>query len=345
MGERGGRWLLLVLTALATTLVAPPTRAHEMRPSLVELRGLGGDAFQVTWKLALAKGQPLTLKLELPEACAPPGDITVDASRTVRTERWSTTCDLGALGGSEIHVHGLDHSGTEALVVVIGPDGSTITGLLQASAPTWTFPDDWPTARSSAGPMFMLGVTHIWAGLDHLLFVFGLLLVVGYRWRRLLSTITSFTVGHSITLALATLGVVQFPSASVEAVIALSILLLAADIAVSARPQAGALGRAPAVFAGVCGLVHGLGFAGALAEIGLPEEGLVEALLFFNLGVEAAQIAFVVAALLVSTLLLPLILRRADDWRSAARRFAAYGLGVPAGYWFVDRCLSLFIGT
>jgi len=171
--------------------------------------------------------------------------------------------------------------------------------MLRPDAPSFVFTKE--TAGPASGGYFVLGVEHILFGSDHLLFVLALVLIVR-GVGLLVKTITAFTIAHSLTLALATLGVVHVPSTPVEAVIALSIVFVAAEIVRSRRGEHGLTERAPWLVAGTFGLLHGFGFAGALAQVGLPQNDIPLALLFFNLGVEAGQLAFVAAVLCVIAL-------------------------------------------
>ena len=190
-------------------------------------------------------------------------------------------------------------------------------------------------AGPAAGGYFMLGVEHILFGIDHLLFVLALVLIVR-GVGLLVKTITAFTVAHSITLALATLGVVHVPSAPVEAVIALSIVFVASEILRSRRGERGLTERAPWLVAGTFGLLHGFGFAGALSEVGLPANDIPLALLFFNLGVEAGQLAFVVVALGVIALLRRI---RLPEW---APILPPYAIGSVAMFWVIERTAAIW---
>ena len=182
---------------------------------------------------------------------------------------------------------------------------------------------------------FLLGVEHILLGIDHLLFVLALLLLVP-GLRMLFWTITSFTLAHSVTLAAATLGFVNFPSRPVEAIIALSILFVASEIIRWRQGHPGISRRWPWLVAFVFGLLHGFGFAGALSEIGLPEHAIPLALLFFNLGVEAGQLLFIAGVLLIW-----LFLKRLN-WPEWSWRMPAYAIGTVAAFWTIERVLSFW---
>lgn len=199
-------------------------------------------------------------------------------------ERWTITCREPGLVGHTITIDGLSRTITDVLVRISLGVGVSETHLLRPSAPSLVV-RGIPTWANVAGDYLTLGIEHIWSGIDHLLFVTALLLLVQNRWA-LLKTITAFTVAHSITLALATLGVVHVPQAPVEAVIALSILVLAVELAKDHAQPPSLTMQYPWLIAFTFGLLHGFGFAGALAEVGLPPLDIPLALLTFNLGVE-----------------------------------------------------------
>jgi hydrogenase/urease accessory protein HupE len=204
-----------------------------------------------------------------------------------------------------------------------------------------------PDRLEVAKTYFVLGVEHILSGVDHLLFVLGLLFLVG-SWRRLVATVTAFTVAHSITLAAATLGWVHVPQAPIEATIALSVMFVAAEILRDAHGHPGLATRAPWIVAFVFGLLHGFGFAGALQQVGLPEKDIPIALLFFNVGVEAGQLLFIAAVVAVLSVLTRLLRRRGTTehgpWHSEAmiRTPVAYMVGSVAAFWVVQRVVGFW---
>ncbi|WP_353618776.1 HupE/UreJ family protein [Tropicibacter sp. R16_0] len=204
--------------------------------------------------------------------------------------------------------------------------------------------DEWlagsGTPFKAAKRYTVLGIEHILVGVDHLLFVLALLFVVGGGWM-LVKTITAFTVAHSITLGLATFGYVSLPSAPVEAAIALSIVFLASEIIGHARGRQSLTFRAPWLVAFAFGLLHGLGFAGALSEIGLPPNEVPVALLFFNVGVEVGQLLFVGAILALSWLLKQLSFSR--FWAGVAQGVVVYAVGTIAAYWLIERTLAMLV--
>jgi hydrogenase/urease accessory protein HupE len=236
-------------------------------------------------------------------------------------QRWTVAVD--ALPGARIGIHGLDVTVADVLVRVATLDGRVASRVLRPGAASITV-----EASAGAAGYLRLGVEHILLGVDHLLFVLALVLIVG-DVRGLVKTITAFTVAHSITLALATLGFVRVPPAPVEAVIALSIVLLARELV----SRSGWTARRSWVVAFGFGLLHGFGFAGALREVGLPPRDIPAALMLFNVGVELGQLAFVGVVLAA----IAAVRRVAVPAGPALRRVPAYGIGTVAAYWLIQR--------
>jgi hydrogenase/urease accessory protein HupE len=256
-----------------------------------------------------------------PVAAQMTGDAAVQTWR-VRAEN---------LRGQTLRIDGLETTLTDVLVRVAFTDGSTWVHRLTPRQPASLIPAR-PNAWSVAGTYLALGVEHILTGIDHLLFVLALLLLTTGTWR-LVKTVTAFTVAHSITLGLATLGIVHVPSRPVEAVIALSIVFVAAEIVQARRGRAGLAAQMPWIVAFIFGLLHGFGFAGALSEVGLPEGHIPVALLFFNLGVEVGQLLFVAAvlALVAGTRRIPMV------WPRWAGLVPPYAIGSLAMFWVIQR--------
>ncbi len=334
--------LFAMSVALLVACLIPVARAHEMRPSLVELRERADGEITLEWKVAFARDAPLPLELELPARCERSTErVEINAARTVHSERALLRCGDAGLEGVTIAVRGLDVSGTEVLARARFHDGPALSRVLRADAARWRITAAAVESSVKNGPpgqleYLRLGVEHILGGLDHLVFVLGLVALVWGRWRALVGAVTSFTAAHSVTLAITALGLVRVVGAAVEAIIALSILLLAVELSASGEPGSTPswTARAPWVVAFVCGLVHGFGFAGALAEIGLPADAVGSALLLFNLGVELGQLAFVGALVLLGTLAL-----RVSPARAArvAWTLVTYAIGGLAVYWLIDR--------
>jgi hypothetical protein len=279
--------------ALALALgLAGGASAHRLAPSYLELREETDGAFAVLWRTPRVVARGARLAPALP--CEAAGAPRASEEPAALVLRWRARCE-GGLVGRTLRVEGLAGSGTDALLRVAFADGRELQAVLTASRPAFRVP-----ARESAAAVaqayLRLGGEHLATGLDHVLFVLGLVALLR-GGRRLLLAITAFTLGHSVTLAAASLGVVRVPAAPVEAAIAASLVAVALALA---RPDAGAgsgLARRPAALPFGFGLLHGLGFAGALASAGLPAHALPLALLSFNLGIEAGQLALVALAL------------------------------------------------
>ena len=314
---------------------ATPAVAHELRPAYLALRELGADHFDVLWKVPARGEMALSLAVRLPAKCrssAPP--VRTDVGGAI-TERWRTEC-AGGLIGETIGIAGLEATLTDALARIERADGTTQTVRLTPAAPRFVV--EAASSRLDVASTYLrLGVEHIGFGIDHLLFVLGLLMLVKGT-RRVVATITAFTVAHSITLAAATFGVLRLSPQPVEAVIALSIVFVAVEIAREHDGRGGWAQRWPWLLAFSFGLLHGFGFAGALRAVGLPENAIPLALLFFNLGVELAQLAFIAAVLLLGGLARS-ALRKLPAW---TRRVPAYGIGGLAAFWTIDRVAAFW---
>jgi hydrogenase/urease accessory protein HupE len=338
------RFLRLALLAWLACL-AGTAAAHEVRPGYLEIREVQPGAYDVLWKVPAMGEFRLGMYVRLPPDCkgAPTSGTMVGGAFV---ERFRAACP-GGLTGKTVTIDGLSAMRTDVLARVERMDGTTQTTRLTPESPSFEV-----TARPSwlevAKTYFALGVEHILLGVDHLLFVLGLLFLVG-NWKRLVATVTAFTVAHSITLAAATLGLVHVAQAPVEATIALSVVFIAAEILHAAQGRPGLTARAPWVVAFVFGLLHGFGFAGALRSIGLPEQDIPVALLFFNVGVEAGQLLFIAGVIAVLSLAGRLIaLRRAGDrgpWHAEdlIRTPIAYLIGSTAAFWVVQRVVAYWV--
>jgi hydrogenase/urease accessory protein HupE len=335
---------LLMLLSLAGPLLAPAAQAHEVRPGYLELRQTAPDTYDLLFKLP-ARGEEfrLALYVSLPE-----GTQDVAAPRALSTgaayvERRTIRRD-GGLAGHAIAIEGLAVSFTDVLVRVQDLAGTTHTDRLTATRSSFVVKAA-PGSGEVARTYLRLGIEHIVFGIDHLLFVLALIMLVR-EWRRVAITVTAFTIAHSITLAAATLGFVQVPGRPVEAAIALSIVLVAVEIVNARRGHPSVTARWPWLVAFAFGLLHGFGFAGALSEVGLPQHAIPLALLFFNLGVEVGQLAFV-ALVMALAWWLPgamarLTLVGADWTRARLDVAAAYAIGTLAAYWLVERTIGFW---
>jgi hydrogenase/urease accessory protein HupE len=334
----------LLLLLLCTLWLARPAEAHEVRPAFLEIRELGPETFDVLWKVPARGEYRLSLHVRLPGECsgAPQEGSFVGAAFV---EKWQVKCP-GGLVGREISIEGLSATRTDVLVRIERADGTTQTTRLtpeQVSFEVAAAPSGFEVSKT----YFVLGVEHILLGVDHLLFVLGLLFLVG-NWKQLVGTITAFTVAHSITLAGATLGLVYAPQAPIEATIALSVMFVAAEVLHRAQGKVGLAARAPWIVAFVFGLLHGFGFSGALREVGLPQKDIPLALLFFNVGVEAGQLMFIAAVVLVLSAVTRLLRKPGHGehgpWYSEAmiRVPVAYVIGSVAAFWTVQRVVGFW---
>lgn len=310
-----------------------PVHAHESRPAYLEINETAAGHYEVLWRTPVLSGMRLPVALRFPAHTQTVGEPTLHELNDSLIERRVIDVGPDGLVGQRIDFVGLQASITDVLVRVSRLDGTITTTLVQPPRP-WLDISATPGAFSVAGAFLIHGVEHILGGFDHLLFVFGLLLLVRGGWM-LVKTVTAFTLAHSLTLALAALGALHLPGPPVEATIALSILLLAVEIARLNRGEPGFTARWPWVVAFCFGLLHGFGFAGALAQIGLPQRDLPLALFTFNVGVEIGQLLFVGLVLIMGALL-----RRSWLPRPVlvhARAMATFGLGTLAAFWFFER--------
>ena len=321
----------LLVALLAMLLLSAPAHADDLRPGYLEWVERTPGVWHVTWKAPLLGGLATRTKPILPAGCS-----ASDARRqfvgpsVVETFRVACTTPLA---GRTLGLAGLDTGFTDALLR-IAPLGQPA----QAARLTPQQPEVAVASKASAATVWRtylgLGFSHIVFGFDHLLFVVALVLLIG-GWRRLIATVTAFTVAHSITLAATTLGLVSVARQPVEICIALSIVLVAREILRPPDSEPTLARRAPALIAFAFGLLHGFGFAAALAEIGLPAGDIPRALFAFNVGVELGQLAIVAATLA----LLAAITRFAAAWQRPATVAGAYAIGAVASAWLIQRTL------
>lgn len=325
-----------LLVAVLVACAMPMASADVFRPAYLELRELGDDRYAVTWKVP---AQSAELRLSA-YVVLPPGTEVLSEPRTTYfegswTERWEIR-QAGGLAGQEIRIEGRAAGVTDVIARVERQDGSSQIERLPVELPRFVVAAPAGTA-AIAWSYLVLGVEHILGGLDHLLFVLALLLIVRGAGR-IVATVTAFTAAHSLTLVAASLGWVYLPGPPVEAIIALSIVFVASEVVHGLQGRAGLAARAPWVVAFSFGLLHGLGFAGALAEVGLPANAISVALITFNVGVEIGQLLFVFVVLAMRALIgrllsLPLTL---------VPKVAAYAIGTVAAYWTIERVVAFF---
>lgn len=313
----------LAAAIVATTLAAPAVHAHGMRTAYLELSEQQSNVFVVNWRRPTRDAH---LEPHLPPICR--SDTGREISEYTRS--WVLRCDA-TLAGQTLSVSGLGTLTNEVVVRIGWHNGEALSRVLTPSAPTWTLPE--AQSLLTLGVQYIeLGVSHILSGSDHLLFLMALLLLVRGT-RRLLATVTAFTLAHSVTLSATAVGLIHMSSAAAEACIALSLVLLALEVRGAHSSEARRWYGPGIAFA--FGLVHGFGFANALVEIGLPEHAVPLALAAFNIGVELGQLAFVVGLVV---LLRALVNTRLYRPAALASVYAVGGLGM---FWFLQRSWAL----
>jgi hydrogenase/urease accessory protein HupE len=323
----------LILGLLAWLGAVTAAAAHEVRPALVQIVERGPHAYDVTWKQPAIGDMVIHLAPHLSGGALEAAPASESAEPGFVEKTWHVTAGP-PLEGQTLSIEGLPETVTDVLLRVTTADGRQIDGVLKPSAPSQALALAKPSGL--AVPAYLrLGVEHILTGLDHLLFVLGLLLLVGPNWR-LVKTITAFTAAHSLTLALAALGYISFPSAVIEALVALSIVFVATELAPGRRTDT-LTRRQPWLIAFAFGLLHGMAFAGALAEIGLPARAAPQALFLFNVGVEIGQLAFIGAVLALWWLMRRTPVSRLIERPLLARWAPAYAIGGLAAFWLIER--------
>jgi hydrogenase/urease accessory protein HupE len=323
----------LTLTVFVSLALATLAQGHESRPAYLEINETITGRYDVLWRTPVNAGMRLPIVLKFPEDARNVTQPNIRELPDSLVERRIVQSDTG-LVGKRIDFVGLEATITDVLARVHLLDGSESTTLIHPSK-AWMEVTGSQGLASVAGSYTLLGIEHILFGIDHLLFVLALLIITKGTMR-LLKTITAFTIAHSITLALATLGFVNVPSAPVEAIIALSIVFVALEILRRREGRDGVASRAPWIVAFTFGLLHGFGFAAALSDVGLPQNHIPAALFFFNVGVELGQIAFVAVVLGLIALLRRLPLR-VPRW---AELVPPYAIGSVAMLWVVQRIAS-----
>ena len=310
--------------------------ADEFRPALLELNEREGGWVEVTWKAPMLGDKVLAITPVFPDFFSPlgPGSNRQVPGAMIKTRSFSTAGQV--LNGAIVGVDGLASVPTDVVVRVNLLDGNEHSAILRSNNSSFTIPRQ-ATSKELAISYWRMGTIHILEGYDHLLFLLTLLLIVSGIWP-LLKTVTAFTLAHSLTLAFATLGLVHIPQVPTEAVISLSIMLLAVEVVRKNGGQLTLSERYPWLIAFTFGLVHGLGFAGALSEIGVPQNAVPLALLMFNLGVETGQIMFVV----VVSMLLAGLHRLHSHTALSLARATPYAIGGVAAFWTIDR-VSAFL--
>lgn len=309
--------------------LAHRAQSHEMRPAYLQIKQVSEQSYRVLWKVPRIGDMVSEINPEFPngfelETTSPPRPLEGFMLFSFRLE------GTDPIAGKPIRISGLNRTMIDVLVHVDYLNGERATLLLQPDSNEGVLPgetDNWTVIKTYTG----LGIEHILIGIDHLLFVLALILITK-GFTKIVKTITAFTVAHSITLSLATLGLANLPGPPVEAVIALSIVFLALEIVRNIQGQQTLTSRKPWLVAFTFGLLHGFGFAGALVEIGLPQSDIPLALAFFNIGVELGQIFFVIIVLGLIR-----VLSLYKHWPKAIKKVPAYAIGAVAAFWVFER--------
>ena len=336
--RHGFAWQFAV-QLLALLLMPLAASAHESRPAYLSINETAPGQFSLLWRTPVLAGMRLPVVLKLPDRVKNQKDPVLSELTDSFVERRWVDAGPSGLAGERIEFAGLQLTITDVLVRLQMRDGSVATTLVRPNHP-WIEIAATPGLLAVAGAYVLHGIEHILFGFDHLLFVLALILIVRDT-RMLLLTVTAFTVAHSITLSLAALQLVHVPGPPVEACIALSILLVASEIVRLQRGGEPSLTASrPWAVAFSFGLLHGLGFASALIDIGLPQSDVPLALLSFNIGVELGQLAFIAVVLaamrLVKQMMMPVV-------SPGLRSVTGYVIGTVAAFWFVERLAGFWV--
>lgn len=320
----------LLLALIVSSALIAPAAAHEVRPAYLAIEEVSEDLHQVTWKQPVLGDRRLPLEPVLPEHCEVLNDGLPEHTGAALIIRWDVRCDLSR---GIIVIDGLSRTLTDVMVRITPLDDEPVSRMLKPEAPFMDLADPAPPIAA----YLFLGVEHLLFGIDHILFVIGLVLFIRDRWM-LLKTITAFTLAHSVTLALSVLDLIQLPQGPVEAVIALSILFLARELMLPEAERSALMRIRPWLMAFTFGLLHGFGFAGALADIGLPRDDLALSLFLFNVGIEIGQLLVIAVMLAVAWLAQKAVARHAPLWQQAF----TVCMGIAAAYWTIDRTWAVF---
>ncbi|MBB3046172.1 hydrogenase/urease accessory protein HupE [Litorivivens lipolytica] len=319
---------------LLIALLASPAFAHKLAPSLLEIEGSTAQTFDVLWRTPAVSGA-VSPEPVFPADCQL-GEPRQQAVGTSMEWHWAMTCPEG-LEGKTFKVMGLTASRTAALLKIELADGRSYSQLLRRDGQSYTLPKESGTL-AVVWQYFVLGIEHILIGLDHLLFVTGLLLLAA-SWKQLLVTVTAFTVGHSVTLACVSLGVIPEVASWVELAIAATILYLAIELSYQRLARHSGRVRWPVI--AIFGLIHGLGFASVLDELGLPQNDILAGLVAFNVGIEVGQLLFVATL----ALLFALLVKVSQQAAPVARGAAVYVMGGMAVFWCLERAEGLLLSS
>ena len=311
-----------VILGLICAVLVSPVFSHEFSPAHLIIEEDADFEYEVTWMYPIRNLGPVNLTL--PNDCQSNSLESFQESKYL-SEKISLQCS-DSIKGKDIFIKGLSIL-NDALVTIKFLDGERYEGLVSVKDSKLTVPQEvqvFPTGY------FMLGVEHLIGGPDHLLFVFGLLFIV-FGWQNLIKTITAFTLAHSITLGLSVLEIVSLPSATIEALIALTIIYLALEIKDERNNKS-----TPWLMAFGFGLLHGFGFAGALSEIGIANEQLLLSLLFFNIGIEIGQL------IMIPLFLISIWLLQKVKFNFSVTKLSSYAIGGVGSFWLIERVLGIF---
>ena len=332
---------LLHIFFLIVLLLAPfssNVEAHKLQPAYLEINEQTAGTFNILWKRPLVGNKPMDIYPQLPAGCSNLTEPVLRPSQSAALERWLIDCGENGMDNEPIAIEGLSTTQTDVLVRIYYLEGTEETHLLRPASASAVV-GGVPSRTERIIAYVQLGIQHILMGVDHLLFVLGLLLIVQNRWM-LLKTITSFTVAHSITLGIATLGYASVPLPPLNVVIALSILFLGPEIVRFWQGGTSLTIRHPWVVAFAFGLLHGFGFATGLTNLGLRATEIPLALLLFNLGVELGQIAFVMLIILLERSFRTLEIH----WPRWVQLAPGYTVGSLGAYWTIQRTVLLVGG-
>jgi len=323
-------WIFLLMS-----IVSKWACAHESQPGVVDITQLDEQRYQVVWKAPIYYGKPHPAHLVLPDSWQIVAPVTQFATRDAHITTKIITADKSHFNGATLHFPNLEKTITDVLVRTVLKDGTEFTAIASPTRPQVTLRGERNWYQTST-EFLTLGLHHILLGIDHLLFVLGLMLIVKSNFE-LFKTITSFTLAHSITLGLATLGYASIPLPPLNASIALSILFLGPEIVKARRGQTSLTIQYPWIVAFAFGLLHGFGFASGLSTTGMPKTELPLALLSFNIGVELGQIGFVV----LSLSLLWAFKVLSVQWPKWVTWLPGYIVGSLGAYWTIQRTIML----
>lgn len=329
---------IILLVFLIFASLALNADAHKLQPAYLEMNEQTAGKFSILWKRPLVSGRPMNIVPQLPASCSNITEPAVQSSVSGVVERWIVDCGKSGMTNGTIAIDGLSATQTDVLVRIYYIEGIEETHLLRPTTVSAVV-GGVPSGMERIIAYLQLGIQHILMGIDHLLFVLGLLLIVQSRWM-LLKTISSFTLAHSITLGIATLGYASVQLPPLNAVIALSILFLGPEIVRSWRGGTSLTIRHPWVVAFAFGLLHGFGFATGLTNLGLREAEIPLALLLFNCGVEIGQVAFVMLIILLERSFRVLQIQ----WPGWVRLAPGYTVGSLGAFWTIQRTVILIRG-